>query len=82
MRVDNLVFYLHTYLHFLMMPITLYCGGIACNTHRGSEKPVTPTENTLPLCRAYRVAQPLKASAQTGKSTWQPTWCKQCIQQS
>ena len=29
MRVDNPVFYLHTYLHFLMMPITLYCSGIA-----------------------------------------------------
>ena len=57
-------------------------GGIACNQHRGSEKPVTPTENTLPLCRTSRVAQPLKTSAQTGKSTWQPTWCKQCIQQS
>lgn len=67
MRVDNLVFYLHTYLHFLMMPITLYCGGIACNTHRESEKSVTPTENTLPLCRTSRVAQPLKPSAQTGK---------------
>ena len=64
MRVDNLVFYLHTYLHFLMMPITLYCGGIAC---RESEKSVTPTENTLPLCRTSRVAQPLKTSAQTGK---------------
>ena len=67
MRVDNLGFYLHTYLHFLMMPITLYCGGIACNTHRESEKSVTPTENTLPLCRTSRVAQPLKTSAQTGK---------------
>lgn len=67
MRVDSLVFYLHTCLHFLMMPIALYCNGITCNLHRGSEKPVTPIENTLPLCRAYRVAQPLKASAQTGK---------------
>ena len=54
-------------LHFLMMLITLYCDGIACNQHRGSEKPVTPTENTLPLCRTSRVAQPLKTSAQTGK---------------
>ena len=54
-------------LHFLMMHITLYCGGIAWNTHRGSEKTVTPTENTLPLCRTSRVAQPLKTSAQTGK---------------
>lgn len=63
MRVDNPVFCLH----FLMMLITLYRGGIACNQHRGSEKPVTPTENTLPLCRTSRVAQPLEPSAQTGK---------------
>lgn len=54
-------------LHFLMMHITLYCGGIACNTHRESEKSVTPTGNTLPLCRTSRVAQPLKSSAQTSK---------------
>ena len=67
MRVDSPVFYLHTCLHFLMMPIALYCNGIACNQHRGSEKPVTPTENTLPLCRTSRVAQPLKTSAQTSK---------------
>lgn len=67
MRVDSLVFYLHACLHFLMMPIALYCNGITCNLHRGSEKTVTPTENTLPLCRTSRVAQPLKPSAQTGK---------------
>lgn len=65
-----------------MMLITLYCGGIACNTHRGSEKTVTPTENTLPLCRTSRVAQPLKHLHKQAKNAWQPTWCKQRIQQS
>ncbi len=65
-----------------MMLITLYCGGIACNTHRGSEKTVTPTENTLPLCRTSRVAQALKHLHKQAKNAWQPTWCKQCIQQS